>query len=201
MNAANLQLSEEEMQVLLNSEWILTKNRVIQKTMELFGQLSVVYRNSIPDGLLPGELLVQQAKISRGENFRELPYVMLDFPRFFSRNDVFAIRTMLWWNRQISITLHLKGHYAELFSAHILTRLPKLGEAGFSINATEEEWDHDLEGPNYRPIHAAYVHDREAVTPNRGMLKLAKKYPPAAWNRAAILLTESFELLMEVLKG
>ena len=36
-------------------------------------------------------------KISRGENYRGLPYLILDYPAYFSQKDIFAFRTMFWW--------------------------------------------------------------------------------------------------------
>jgi hypothetical protein len=125
---------------------------------------------------------------------------MLDFPRFFSQEDVFAVRTMLWWNRHLSITLQLKGRYAERFSVPVFSHLPQLAAAGFYINNSAEEWDHDLDGPNYQPLHTAYVHGRETGKGNTGLLKLAQKFPAAEWNNAEMRLPESFQMLMNVLK-
>ena len=66
---------------------------------------------------LPEEVLIQSPKISRGENYNGLPYVMLDYPRCFGKEDVFAMRTMFWWGNFFSITWHLKGKYSKEYIA------------------------------------------------------------------------------------
>ena len=48
-------------------------------------------------------------KIFRGENYRQLPYLVLDYPKHFSKESVLAFRTMLWWGNFFSCTLHLQG--------------------------------------------------------------------------------------------
>ena len=48
-------------------------------------------------------------KIAKGENYLQLPYVLLDYPRCFDKENIFAIRTMFWWGNFFSITLHLSG--------------------------------------------------------------------------------------------
>ena len=69
-------------------------------------------------------------KISKGENYRGLPYVMLDYPRLFGREEVLAIRTFFWWGHGFSVTLHLKGGYRERISAGIATTLGGIGGGG-----------------------------------------------------------------------
>ncbi len=34
---------------------------------------------------------------------------MLDYPRAFGRDSIFACRTFFWWGRFFSLTLHLAG--------------------------------------------------------------------------------------------
>src|ERR1700743_3182070 len=92
-------------------------------------------------GLWKGE---GEPKISRGENYRGLPWVMLDYPRVFGREDVLAIRTMFWWGHGFSVTLHLKGKYQELFLPVIRRRQHELSAQGFYMGVGADEWRHEL---------------------------------------------------------
>jgi hypothetical protein len=58
-----------------------------------------------------GDIQCLNGKISRGENYQLLPYIILDYPSYFSRNNIFAVRTMFWWGNFFSITLHLSGDH------------------------------------------------------------------------------------------
>ena len=78
---AKVSLSAFEYQLVTDESFILTKNTIIQKVYTLFGNLSDDYHAlllRIPDSPSP--------KISKGENYKGLPYVMLDHPRIFSQD-------------------------------------------------------------------------------------------------------------------
>ncbi|HEY6901247.1 MAG TPA: hypothetical protein VI233_11410, partial [Puia sp.] len=122
MNVAKLQLSSEETRLVMDSGVILTKNSIIKKTVGLFAGLADEYRTAWAPGHAgeAGEAGVPGAqgaspKISKGENYKGLPYVMLDYPRLFGREDVLAIRTFFWWGHGFSVTLHLKGEYRQQY--------------------------------------------------------------------------------------
>ena len=57
MNKTKIQLSAEEMKLVLNGDWILTKNRVIEKVYALFGELALGMQSYISAhaGMLLGE--------------------------------------------------------------------------------------------------------------------------------------------------
>jgi hypothetical protein len=113
MDSAKIQLSAEELSLVQNAGWLLTKNTIIEKVFALFGDVAHQMRDNFAagEGIIPAEVLVPSPKISKGENYKGLPWVMLDYPRFFNREDAFAIRTMFWWGHFFSVTLHLKGAY------------------------------------------------------------------------------------------
>lgn len=95
MAAAKIRLSTEEMELVLNDQWILTKNRVLGKVNELLLEVLAAQQEIFPlfAGNLPAEVMAVSPKISRGEQYKGLPWLVLDHPRWFGRQSVFAIRT------------------------------------------------------------------------------------------------------------
>lgn len=212
MNAAKVQLSKEELALVSDPGWILTKNSIIGRAVELLAALS---------GDISGELLTLKGvievltekieaaggkgeplppnwatpKISKGENYLGLPYVVLDYPRLFRKEDVLAIRTMFWWGHYFSVTLHLKGRYKDLFLPVIKSCLPQLMEASFHIAVTGDEWRHEVEVDNYRLLEAGGMHTVE----ERPFLKLSAKCPLDKWNEAPETLLGLNQLLIRVL--
>jgi hypothetical protein len=83
-------LSSYELQLACDAEILLAKNRVIETVYTMFGALAEDYKVQLGSFFLPSAI-ANTAKISRGENYNGLPYVMLDYPRQFSKTDVFAI--------------------------------------------------------------------------------------------------------------
>jgi hypothetical protein len=164
MNLANLQLSAEEMRLVSDPGWILTKNSVMGKAVGLMGNLSGMYRGIWGDtggisGIESGD-----PKVSRGENYRGLPWVMLDYPRVFGRADVLAIRTFFLWGHGFSVTLHLKGVYQELYLPVIRSRLRELAAAGFHVGVSDDEWRHEHTAEVFRPLGQGDVAFEEAGT-------------------------------------
>ena len=95
MERTKVKFSTEEAALMNNAAIILTKNRVIQKVYELFGAVSASCEDLLRSATLPEEVRSVSPKISKGENYLGLPYVILDQPRYFSNKNVLAIRTIL----------------------------------------------------------------------------------------------------------
>src|SRR5580693_8742254 len=123
MNSAKIHLSADELLLVKNGEWILTKNLIIGKVYALFGTLAEHLQNQINGSDLPGQIGIISAKISKGENYNGLPYVMLDCPRLFTQQNVFSIRTFFWWGNYFSVTLHLKGEFQQIFEEAIKKKI------------------------------------------------------------------------------
>src|ERR1700722_15897376 len=115
-NFAKVRLSAEEMRLVTDPAWILTKNSVMGKVVAMFAELSGEIRGGHE----------KEPKISRGENYKGLPWVMLDYPRVFGREDVYAIRLFFLWGYAFSVTLHLKGEYMRVFLPGIMERREEL---------------------------------------------------------------------------
>lgn len=223
MDAAKIRLSKEELALVMDPDWILTKNSIMGKVGMLFGELSGEMQKSfrlqadslkqplnesglqlaaeglkLEAGGLPLELPLNWAtpKISRGENYKGLPYMVLDYPRAFGREDVLAIRTLFWWGHYFSVTLHLKGRYKTLFLPVIRERILLLAAAGFHVNVSEEEWRHELDLENYLPLQG---NAGTVILKERSFLKLSAKCGLDRWDDADSVLLELFRVLVEVL--
>jgi hypothetical protein len=186
---ANLQLSPEESALVMDAGWILTKNSVMEKVVGMMAELSEVYK-----GLWAGSVEPGNAKISRGEHYLGMPWVILDYPRIFGREDVLAIRTMFWWGHPFSVTLHLKGRYQALYLPVIEGRRVMLAAAGFHVAIGEDEWRHELAADNYAPI--GEVGDLGAKRP---FLKLSAAVGLDRWSAAPQLMASLFKELAGIL--
>ena len=88
-DAIKLSLSADELELVCNKDWILTKKIVIDKVYFLMGEVSQKMQQCVDHNksMLPAVVVESSPKISRGENYRGLPYVMLDYPRYFKANE------------------------------------------------------------------------------------------------------------------
>jgi hypothetical protein len=189
----NISLSTYERQLVTDQQALLAKNAIIQKVYRFFGELSEAYNEEIIDKI-PGYKNLINPKISRGENYLGLPYVILDFPRQFGKPDIFAIRSLFWWGNFFSITLHLSGYYQQHFNPQIQHAINNNIFSDWFIANTENQWDHHFEQNNYIPLKV--FNSGIAELP---FLKMAKKIPLTEWDNADSFFIENFSLLIKLL--
>src|SRR6185295_12255561 len=189
-----IQLSPFEMNLLNNSEWILTKNLIVKKAQRLLEQVQEniwqhVKKNCVD---LPYEVISISPKISKGENYRGLPWLMLDYPRFFEKEKVFAIRTMFWWGNFFSTTLHLSGEYKERYNSAIARAYRDISQNEFCTCIHDEQWHHHFEKENYLPVKSFSAGEFADQINKRSFIKLSSKLSFLEWNDAPGLLSENF---------
>ncbi len=199
---SKLTLSDEEQQLVNNSDWILTKHLIIGKVYLLFGNLAAVMKKAVEDGnhQLPAEVIQSTAKISKGENYLKLPYVMLDYPRCFDGENIFAVRTMFWWGNFFSMTLQLSGGYKKMFAEHIYNNQTRLIQNNFFLCINEDEWQHHFEENNYRAVKQFDAKEFNRVIKEKNFIKLSVKFALDEWKNVPRLLEQSFTGMMELIK-
>lgn len=201
MNAAKIRLSLTEMELVNNANLILTKNAILQKVMQLLGGVQerqgLILRRH--EAGLPAESLASSPKISKGEYYRGLPYLVLDYPRVFEKENIFVIRSMFWWGNFFSITLHLSGKYKNLFAGQINQQQERFRLNEFYLSNSEDQWQHHFEPGNYTSLKEIGTEQFRQMNTNRSFIKLASKIPLTEWERADDLLCEKFEMIMRTL--
>ncbi len=201
MDKAKIRLSQKEAELIINAEFILTKNAILEKVKQLLSGLQEKQQQFMNHAqlFLENDKTMLSPKISKGENYKGLPYLILDYPRFFSASDIFAVRTMFWWGHSFSTTLHLAGNYKKRFEEKIITSLPSFISTGFSYCINESPWEHHFETSNYLPLNAANKIFVEKNIREKPFIKLAVKTPLHQWNDAPDLLFNYFRGIIEIL--
>jgi hypothetical protein len=185
---AKIQLSPAEMDLVSNADLLLTKNAIIDKVYLIFGDVAELVRGDL--GPSP--------KISRGENYLGLPWVMLDYPRLFGKEDTLAIRVFFWWGNFFSITLHLKGTYQAQYAQSILDNLPLLEKYGFHLCISNEEWRHEFTVDNYVPVQEIGYTMLKEILQTGSFCKLSVKISLDQWSRVKNILCELYEVIFSI---
>jgi len=200
MSETKIRLSAEEMELLLRSDWILTKNRVIQKAKHLLEMLQADQQNILEIfSNLPQEVKRISPKVSKGENYQGLPWLILDQPRHFLRDHAFAIRHFFWWGRLFSSTLHLSGTYKTKYEKNILAGFNTLKEEDVFICINDDQWEHHFEADNFLPLSGMDKKQFAAIINDNSFIKLSKKFPLDQWNDAKDILKETFNKYLSIL--
>lgn len=192
MKGSKIHLSATELELVNNAAVILTKNTIIKKTISLFETLQ---ESMVENKTGQGNLFSVSPKISKGENYLGLPYVVLDYPRKADGNDLCFIRTMFWWGHFFSSTLQLSGAYRERHLQQIASSYEELGRNDFFAGIHPDPWQHHFEETNYKIVSSFDVKGFETLLHDQPHIKIAAKWPLEKWDLAASFLLKSWKFL------
>lgn len=193
-------LSPRELAIVNDAEFILTKHKIIQQVFALFKeqvpfiqeQFQNIWRALVfADGL---------PKISKGEQYRGLPYVVMDYPAVFEKNDRFAVRTIFCWADAFSVTVHVRGKYKDLLKDRMLKNIVSHHNLPLYVAVNEKEWEHHFDEDNYLPIQQFTVTALATHFESLPHIKIALRYPLAQWNEMEQHLQEAYVIIASLIK-
>jgi len=201
MNQAKIRLSSKEMELITNADWILTKNQIIEKIIRFFSALQQEQRKlaTSDKNRLKERFINSSPKISKGENYQGLPYVVLDYPRFFDKEGFGAIRTLFWWGNFFSTTLHISGNNKDLFADKVLKAYKLLQEKDFYFCINHTEWQHDFSPENYVAVNQLPFSEYKSMVQKKTFLKLSKVITLDQWEAAEKTMLEDFKTIAIIL--
>jgi len=190
-------LSKEELIVISNQDFLLTKNKALEKIYQILVRVKnhlepLVTKNK---SIFPKELKTSHAKISKGENYKQLPYVVLDYPAVFHHENIFAYRSMFWWGHYFSATLHLQGAYLEAYRDALIDHLSSLTDHPLYVAVGESPWEYHYDSSNYLPLED--THGKLLVT--HPFIKLSIKSDLSEWKSFPKLAYQTFSLFLEAI--
>ncbi len=198
---SKLTLSAEELQLVTDTGFILTKHTILSKVNLLLGSHAAFTQQNITLLNLPVQVTQQSPKIAKGENYLQLPWLMLDYPRLFDKETVFAVRTMFWWGNFFSCTLHISGKYKDHFATTVAANIHTLPQQSFFICVGEDEWQHHFEADNYTALNTITTAYIEKIINEKKFIKIACRFNLQQWAQMPLLLQQSFITLVNLLKN
>lgn len=188
-------LLPEDLLFAANAENIMAKNRIIREAYNLFGQLAENYQTAAQ--CLPKALLKQHPKISKGENYLGIPWVLLDYPRNFIGPDVFAIRTIFWWGNYFSLQILLQGKCMEMLNIAKLKQSAAVDEWFFCID--NDRWQHHFKDDYMIPVSTLTPEIANHQRQENKFYKIGIKLPVGEWNRAEAFFALQFNIALAML--
>lgn len=187
-------LSEDELALVTNADWILTKQLITQKVYALLSAQIPAIRSALLNRQthLPAAVIQSVPKIYKGESYLQLPYVMLDYPRCFDKEDIFAIRTMFWWANFFSITLHLSGKY-KCFLKEDVYKNELLKGNNFFVGVNDNQWQHHFNEDNFLPYDKLTTGQQIKSFEKNKFIKLALKFDLQQWSTMDTLLNDGYK--------
>jgi hypothetical protein len=197
MEVSKIHLSSSEFELMQNADIILTKNSVLQKMKLLLEEVQdMQIEYSIKSNFQDNDLFKVSPKISRGENYLGLPWLILDYPRISNPGDLFFIRTMFWWGKFFSTTLHVSGKHKENILEKISSSYQLLQKDFIGVNT--DPWSHHFEENNYSLISSISEPAFKSICEELEHLKIASYWPLSQWQQAPSVLFKKWKQLLEL---
>ena len=177
-----------------NSDFFVLKHAITKKLYQLFSETKIKLAQSALHSTFPfaGEVDVVTGKISKGENYQLLPYLILDYPRHFSREGVFAFRWMFWWGNYFIFTFHVSGKYLKQIDQGQQVQQLKQ-QKSLWVSTGKSEWHHAVERPYYLPT------SEFEAWPQQSFFKLAKTVPLDDWEKVPEKALHFYEMILRTL--
>ena len=176
-----MQFTEEELRIISETGFLRTKASALQNVHRLLEATSLAISEKCADRLsaISTDIKFKPPKISKGENYQGLPYLVLDYPAFFTKEDAFAFRTMFWWGNFYSSTLHLQEASFKMFGKSLVAEFDKLLDKEIFLCVNNTPWEYHYEPSNYRLLQAG---DKELIE-ELPFLKLSKRFDLDDWQQ------------------
>jgi len=132
-------LNIDEFNLITDTWYPILKKGAIEKIKAQLGLLGAQMQENQPH---------LAYKISAGENYKNLPYLVLDFPKIGGKDFPFVFRTLFWWGKPISCQLLVRTKFSENLIEDII--------AGSNQNTQvligENLWENDFSSHSFKKL-------------------------------------------------
>lgn len=196
----------EEMRMICETDFFPAKAKIILKFHEEFMKLRDQLRmecKKTPLTAAPAGTDFETGQLVKGEKFHCFPYVYLDFPKFFSRDEMFTFRSFFWWGHSLRFCWFLSGTRLDQYQKSLLACHATLSNEGIFLSTADTPWEWGLEKP-----HAVFLdqigkgHLKE-ILKDRPFLKLGRSAPLKSLEAQDTILQEGlriFNLLRPIVR-
>jgi len=137
-----IEFSHQEFQHLSDHQFFDVKASITSKVLLLFSRIEERIKSelNISSFDLPVRVTTTSGKISKGENYLNSPYIVLDYPRLFSKEDIFAYRTIFWWGHYFSNAFILGGLSYHRYFSRLLEITGELKKKDWHLCVYRSPW-------------------------------------------------------------
>lgn len=195
-------LNNKELDFIKDTDFLITKHSVSDKIYSLLRDVEHRLQLNIKVNNLkfPAKVLLKAGKISKGENYRLLPYLILDYPRYFHPEAVFAFRTMFWWGNFFSCTLHLQGTLLNNYRSDLENELENLIVHNFFIAVSDNPWEYHYNDDNYKLMNKINKSELKDMIKGKSFIKLSRYISLEEHQYLPFFAEETFNLVMKSIR-
>jgi hypothetical protein len=192
------ELSLKQLVLIQNGEILITKKQALANIEQLMLQCIPRLRSIVESAHLITKPAQPDFKLSRGDNYHDLPYRVLDYPRQFTQDNIFAGRIIFLWAGSFSVQFHLAGEALLRIHTERVLQILKDNDRSWNVGVNDDPWQHHFTPDNYQVLYEASTEQIKAVLA-KPYLKLAKKIPLTDYKNLEDFAVNTYQVFFETL--
>lgn len=146
----NDSLTADEWRVFANHEFFLKKAVISAKLKQTLEQLHLALQLELSTHPLvaPVSFDPEAVQFVKGEHLEDCPYQYLDFPRYYSREEKFAFRSLCWWGHHVVFALIMEGPLVKQYRLNLFNRFSEIADRQLSLCLSSSLWEWKV-GPGF----------------------------------------------------
>jgi hypothetical protein len=121
---------------------------------------------------------------------------VLDYPRLFGQEDIFAIRTLFWWGHYFTVSLLLVGEWKRKISGTLIATMDQLMETEHFICTADNPWINEIGPENYREIRGLSREAWEKIIHEQTFIRISTRHVLSDWETMEERLLGDFVRLL-----
>ncbi len=195
----DVSFSGKEIKYLEDTEFLTVKNEITSKLKILLGtcgkEIRILLKDKFPR-IKTGYGLVSP-KVSFGENYKGLPYYVLDYPRHFEKESTFSYRIVCLWGKYFTFNLHLAGDALKHINFDNWDE-DKVNAADCYVCISDSPWEHYLSSPHFSHVSEISKSEVQELIGKNHFWKISKKATLSTWPKLPVLAQEYFQILYSI---
>jgi len=178
-------ITAEEIALVSDQQFFVAKARISGKIRKILEQLLPGLRQELTGHslLIPEGCSLDAFQFVKGEHLEECPYQYLDFPRFYSKTEKFAFRSLFWWGHHIVFSLLIEGGYLRRYKENLINRYSELADHQLCLGISPTLWEWKQGAGFTIDLNRTKKSEVAAVLANRPFFKLSHFVP---WNHHSV---------------
>jgi len=175
----NDSLTADEWRVFADHDFFLKKAAISAKLKRTLEQLHLALQSELVSRplLAPDGFDAEAFQFVKGEHLEDCPYQYLDFPRYYTRQDKLAFRSLCWWGHHLVFALIVEGPLVKQYRINLFNRFSEVADRQLSLSLNSSLWEWKA-GPGFT---LDLTHNRRseiaAALDRRTFFKIARFIP------------------------
>lgn len=178
-------ITAEEIAIVSDHKFFLAKARISAKIRKTLDQLLPALQLELQNQPLitPDHFSLEAFQFVKGEHLEECPYQYLDFPRFYTKSEKLAFRSLFWWGHHIVFSLLIEGGHLRKYKENLINRYADMADRHISLGISPTLWEWK-QGAGYTlDLTRTKKSEVAAVLAHRPFFKLSIFLP---WNHQSV---------------